>query len=334
VRSSKNSKYSSMLLLPGSRDGWLVGSTMNVVQLNYSDALGGAARAAYRIHHAVRGCGVGSRMLVNRASLSDPTVIGPATASGQLMGKARRTLALPWRSLLKTKTPALHSPACIPSRWARRLNASSADLVHLHWINCEMMSVADIGRLAKPTVWTLHDMWAFCGAEHYTDGVRWREGYTAANRPPDESGFDLNRWTWRRKKRHWRRPLQIVTPSRWLAACVEQSELMGTWPVAVIPNPIDTEVWQPLDKLRARQLLNRQQLSPATIDRMVSYFARHEVDKQGSSWDQYGKGRQAWDGWGGEPGRRWATGLARRMDAAEQAAQRSTKQHPPPLRRN
>jgi len=85
---------------------------------------------------------------------------------------------------------------------------------------------------------------------------------------------------------------------------------------------------------RARKRLNRQQLSPATIDRMVSYFARHEVDKQGSSWDQYGKGRQAWDGWGGEPGRRWATGLARRMDAAEQAAQRSTKQHPPPLRRN
>jgi len=48
------------------------------------------------------------------------------------------------------------------------------------------------------------------------------------------------------------------------------------------------------------------------------------VDKQGSSWEAYGEGRQAWDGWGGEPGRRWATGLARRMDAAEQAAERSS----------
>ena len=56
--------------------------------------------------------------------------------------------------------------------------------------------------------------------------------------------------------------------------------------------------------------------STSTIDRMVSYFARHEVDKQGSSWETYGTGRQAWDGWGGDPGRRWATGLARRMDAA------------------
>ncbi len=79
----------------------------------------------------------------------------------------------------------------------------------------------------------------------------------------------------------------------------------------------------PVGLARARQLLNRQQLSPRTIDRMVSYFARHAVDKQGSSWSSYGKGRQAWDGWGGDPGRRWANGVARRMDAAEHQARRT-----------
>ena len=80
----------------------------------------------------------------------------------------------------------------------------------------------------------------------------------------------------------------------------------------------------PVGLARARQLLNRQQLSPTTIDRMVSYFAHHEVDKRGASWDQYGKGRQAWDGWGGDPGRRWASALSRRMDAVERAAERSS----------
>ena len=73
----------------------------------------------------------------------------------------------------------------------------------------------------------------------------------------------------------------------------------------------------PVGLARARQLANRQVLSPATIDRMVSYFARHAIDKRGSSWADYGKGRQAWDGWGGDPGQRWANGVARRMDAAE-----------------
>ena len=68
---------------------------------------------------------------------------------------------------------------------------------------------------------------------------------------------------------------------------------------------------------RARQLANRQELSPQTIDRMVSYFARHAIDKQGSSWSSYGKGRQAWDGWGGDAGAAWARSVARQMDAAE-----------------
>jgi len=74
---------------------------------------------------------------------------------------------------------------------------------------------------------------------------------------------------------------------------------------------------------RARQLFHRQALSPQTIDRMVSYFARHHVNKQGSSWSPYGKSRQAWDGWGGDPGRRWAKGLARRVNAAERRAETS-----------
>jgi glycosyltransferase involved in cell wall biosynthesis len=238
---------------------------MNVVHVTSSDSIGGAARAAYRIHHAVRDHGVDSTMLVNNATLDDWTVTGPATSFGRLWAKSRRSLALPLRSLLKTQNPSLHSPACIPSRWARRLNASDADVVHLHWINGEMMSIADIGRLRKPTVWKLCDMWAFCGAEHYADDLRWRDGYSRSNRPSHESGFDLNRWTWRRKQRHWQRPFQLVTASRWLAGCARESALMRDWPVAVIPNPIDTEVWSPIEKPLARRLLNLPADAPLLV---------------------------------------------------------------------
>ncbi len=57
---------------------------------------------------------------------------------------------------------------------------------------------------------------------------------------------------------------------------------------------------------RARQLSERRPISIETIRRMVSYFARHEVDKTGATWDDWGKGRQAWNGWGGDAGRDWA----------------------------
>ena len=104
------------------------------------------------------------------------------------------------------------------------------------------MVVADAGNIKKPVVWTLQDMWAFCGVVHYTEYHRWRDGYTARNRPSYESGFDLRRWTAARKLKHWKRPMHIVTPSRWLADYATQSMLMLDRPITVIPDTINTDV--------------------------------------------------------------------------------------------
>src|SRR6056300_1546270 len=68
---------------------------------------------------------------------------------------------------------------------------------------------------------------------------------------------------------------------------------------------------------RARDLINGVRLSPETVRRMLAYFTRHEVDKQGSTWDEYGKGRQAWDGWGGDAGFAWARKVVKQMNAAD-----------------
>jgi len=65
---------------------------------------------------------------------------------------------------------------------------------------------------------------------------------------------------------------------------------------------------------RANQLANRRPISIETIYRMVSYFDRHEVDKQGSTWDEYGKGKQAWNLWGGDVGRTWANRIVKEYE--------------------
>lgn len=69
---------------------------------------------------------------------------------------------------------------------------------------------------------------------------------------------------------------------------------------------------------RARDLSNGVTLSPETIKRMVAYFTRHEVDKQGSTWQEYGKGRQAWDGWGGDAGFTWSKKVLSQMERADE----------------
>lgn len=196
-----------------------------------------------------------STLLVDKATSDDWTVQAPTNEVRRIFSRVRPRLGGLPTHLLRTGNPILHSPSILPSGRAKSLNAGDADILHMHWVQGEMLSISEIGQLRKPVVWTLHDMWAFCGAEHYTEDYRWREGYRKNNRPSYESGFDLNRWTWQRKRKYWLRPIHIVTPSNWLAKCVRESALMQDWPLSVIPNPIDTERWNPIEQALARKLL-------------------------------------------------------------------------------
>ena len=195
-------------------------------------------------------------MLVDIATAGDWAVQGPNSNIQKALAMAKSKLSSGlMKPLFKTENRVIHSTSILPSGRVNALNGNSADILHLHWVQGEMLSVSDIGRLIRPVVWTLHDMWAFCGAEHYTEEFRWREGYRTDNRPGYESGFDINRWVWKRKQKLWKTPRHIVTPSRWLGQCVKDSALMGDWPVSVVPNTIDTKQWQPVNTSLARELL-------------------------------------------------------------------------------
>jgi len=73
---------------------------------------------------------------------------------------------------------------------------------------------------------------------------------------------------------------------------------------------------------RARDISNRSELSISTVKRMVSFFARHEVDKQAEGFrpgeDGYpSNGRIAWALWGGDAGRSWANRISDRVDSID-----------------
>jgi glycosyltransferase involved in cell wall biosynthesis len=127
----------------------------------------------------------------------------------------------------------------------------------LHWITGGMLKVSSLRALRRPLVWTLHDMWAFTGGCHY-DNDCGRFAAVCGQCPVLRSThqFDLSQIGWRRKyKAYGNLPLHIVTPSRWLGDLAQNSPLLGRFPVSVIPNAIDTNVFRPVDKQLARQLL-------------------------------------------------------------------------------
>ena len=236
---------------------------IKALHLNTFARQGGAARAAFRLHSALRDHGVDSWMEVQQAKKNYPYVISPETPLQKLIAKIRPHLTRPVLRLQRTKNPIFHSLNLLPSGKVKRINNSGFDVLHLHWINKEMLSVAEIGRFKLPIVWTLHDGWPFCGAEHHTriEGrERYRIGYTSGNRDFDHEGIDIDRWVWRRKCRHWRsQEFVLVAPSQWMAKCARQSVLFSDSSVKVIPNAVDTDKYKPLDPCFSRKALNLPQ---------------------------------------------------------------------------
>jgi hypothetical protein len=81
-------------------------------------------------------------------------------------------------------------------------------------------------------------------------------------------------------------------------------------------------------RYRAETLAAGEAVSLDTIMRMKSYFARHEVDKQGRGWDSGSDGypsagRVAWAAWGGDAGRSWANSIASSVNKASFGGDRS-----------
>lgn len=71
---------------------------------------------------------------------------------------------------------------------------------------------------------------------------------------------------------------------------------------------------------RARDIVNKRPLSEETVRRMKAYFDRHEIDKQGATWSEQGKGWQAWNGWGGDAGQTWANAIVERLNKKQNSA--------------
>jgi len=233
---------------------------MKILHVSFSDSQGGAAIAALRICKAQRRVGMDARMLVVSKKTQYVFVQADTSKWQKYTLLLKDKVIQKILRLEKTSNPILHSLNLFPSFLHLAINKSDADLVNLHWVGKEMISVEEIAKIRKPIVWTLHDSWAFCGTEHHPDGLddeRFVNGYTKSL-----GGLNFNRWAWQRKMEAWRKiRFSIVTPSRWQAGLVRKSELMKSMDVHVIPNPLNMVTFAPSDKIEARRLLELPETS-------------------------------------------------------------------------
>jgi glycosyltransferase involved in cell wall biosynthesis len=236
---------------------------MKIVMVNTSDIEGGAARAAYRLHRSLLVEGLDSQMLVQSKASDDFTVIGPGTKIQKGFGKIRPILdSLPVRRY-KKRTKTLFSPAWVPfSGVVDCINALQPDVVHLHWVAGGFLRIEDIVRIKAPIVWSLHDNWAFTGGCHIMwECTHYRQSCGNCPRLGSNHENDLSRKVFLRKQKTFKqvKNITVVGLSQWLKNCASGSSLFSDREIVCLPNLIDTNVFCPIDKKIARELLNLPQ---------------------------------------------------------------------------
>ncbi len=230
---------------------------MKVVHLSTYHTFGGAAIAALRLHHGLRGIGVESSVLVQHTEREEDGVQG--FASGFLAKKMAFARFAAERAYFlfheKDKSVRFHfSPLWAGVDVSVHPLVRGADVIHLHWINFGFLSLHSLEKLfalGKPVVWTMHDMSTFTGGCHYSrecDHYLTHCGFCPCLRRP--STTDLASGVFDQKKKLFlNAPLTLVSPSRWLAALGARAALTQHLTSLAIPNPIDTSVFKPASSL-------------------------------------------------------------------------------------
>ena len=241
---------------------------MRVLLLSWSDHMGGAARAASRLHQALRASGVESELIVAAKVGHDAHVHAPRTRFQRLAVRvAGRWDRLPLRAYPERRA-GLFTPAIARAGTPQRAAAMPRDITHLHWVANGFMRIEDLQKLSGPLVWSLHDLWPLTGGCHYSEGC---ERYTEqCGRCPvlgSDDDEDLSRQVWLRKRAAWNKPnLTLIASSRWMAGIVRSSSLFRERRIEIVPNCVDTELFRPADRAAARTVFSLPQ------DRAVVLF--------------------------------------------------------------
>jgi glycosyltransferase involved in cell wall biosynthesis len=236
---------------------------VKVTLINTSDTGGGAPVACMRLLKALEAQSVDVKMLVQNKKTGEPRVISALkTWFDQQKAKANLLLErLPFIffyardksvrfafSMANTGSSVINEPA-----------VADADVLHLHWTNFGFLSIDNLKELVqsgKPIVWTLHDMWAFTGGCHYAGTCDHFKGecgdcyFLRKTHPSDLSHRD---WITKAALFADNPNITFVTCSNWLAGETKKSTLLKDFRIEAIPNPIDTTIYLPQDKLAARK---------------------------------------------------------------------------------
>lgn len=230
---------------------------MKVVHLVATD-VGGAYRAAERISEALNKIGVDSEIVLMEKKNDNN--------SGTNMLNWRIILIL-FKILRRINEKIILKSGLGYEIYKARLGfnilkfpaVKNADIINLHWVNNGMLSYKGLARICKSgkkVVWTLHDMYAFTAGCYYDnycgnyiekcENCKYAESNPKVQRLIDQMY---------KKKSLAYQNITFIGCSNWISICAKQSSLCKRFPIYTIPNPINTDIFYPMERKAAADVL-------------------------------------------------------------------------------
>lgn len=234
---------------------------MNILFLNTSESFGGAAIAAKRLMKALNKAQIDATLLVRDQTSHDKNVISIHKKRRALINFIRERLTIFKTNSFKRKNLFSVSIANTGFDITQLPEFAKADIIHLHWINQGFLSMKSLDKIidsGKPIVWTLHDMWPITGICHH---ARTCEKFMQeCNKCPfltTSVRKDLSYTTFHIKKNIYKKAhITFVGCSLWLTDLAKHSALTSQKEILSIPNPLDIDLYKPLNKKQVREKLN------------------------------------------------------------------------------
>ena len=236
---------------------------MKVLLISTSDRKGGAALACLRLFNALKKNGTDVKMLVRDKLTNTEGVYSVNTnifkkivnKAAYLAERIQVAIAVKLRrkNLFRADTGSFGVMGI-----ADHPLVKEADVINIHWTSQGMLSISAIKKLmlqGKRIVFTMHDMHYFTGICHYANTC---ENYIKECGNCQYLGGgrnnDLSHKIFAAKNSlPGRNTLKFVACSNWLADVAKKSGMMHDCEILHAPNPIDTEVFRPMDKEDAKK---------------------------------------------------------------------------------
>lgn len=232
---------------------------MRVVHISTYASVGGAAKAAFRIHSKLLEKGIESDMLVLKG-VTDPSLRVTALPESFLYRFKdyfflRLDNFLFGRHLRKNSLPFSFNYRPRVSIQSHSL-LKKADIVCLYWVGADFLTPRQISNIKKPIVWRFSDKWAFTGNCHLSGGCTRYENH-CGNCPQlvTHKEKDFTWHAWKSKFLAWRKkPMTIVAPSSWMESAAKNSPILKDKKIIRIPTGVDESVFSPIDKQQAKKV--------------------------------------------------------------------------------